>query len=182
MTTVLTSSFTFFCLISDRLSLSLSMNTICLAQTQPWNFVMLFRCCNIPFYHIKNVCRHLPTILQKVYVQYVCCKACNGEGFLLLPLECCFVVVFFFFFHFEFHRHFTWSFWELLFMNNSTKNYPLTCIPMTLRGISSLCCLIAKCHERILMRSSNVNSNINLPSVITCWHSHIQQLQLPHRW
>ena len=42
-----------------------------------------------------------------------------------------------------------------------------TCIPMTVRGISSRCWRIAKCHERILIRSSNVNSSNRRPSVIT---------------
>lgn len=42
-----------------------------------------------------------------------------------------------------------------------------TCMAITLLGISSRCWRTWKCHERIRIRSSNVNSSISLPSVTT---------------
>lgn len=41
------------------------------------------------------------------------------------------------------------------------------CILTTDLGTSSRCVLTDMCHDFILMRSSKVNSNINLPSVNT---------------
>ena len=45
--------------------------------------------------------------------------------------------------------------------------YFLTCMAITDRGISSLWFLIAKCQDRIRIRSSKLNSTISRPSVYT---------------
>ena len=48
-----------------------------------------------------------------------------------------------------------------------TMDMKLTCMAMTERGTSSLWFLIAKCQERIRIRSSKLNSTIRRPSVYT---------------
>lgn len=43
----------------------------------------------------------------------------------------------------------------------------LTCMAMILRGMSSRCCLMLKCHVFILIMSSNMNSRYKRPSTHT---------------
>ena len=51
---------------------------------------------------------------------------------------------------------------------NTVTTRAQTCMPMTERGINSRCCRMAKCQDRIRIRSSNVNSNSKRPSVMIC--------------
>lgn len=44
----------------------------------------------------------------------------------------------------------------------------LTCMASILRGMSSRCCLMLKCHVFILIMSSNMNSRYKRPSTHTC--------------
>lgn len=45
--------------------------------------------------------------------------------------------------------------------------YALTCMASILRGMSSRCCLMLKCHVFILIMSSNMNSRYKRPSTHT---------------
>lgn len=45
--------------------------------------------------------------------------------------------------------------------------YALTCMASILRGMSSRCCLMLKCHVFILIMSSNMNSRYRRPSTHT---------------
>lgn len=52
--------------------------------------------------------------------------------------------------------------------------FALTCMASILRGMSSRCCLMLKCHVFILIMSSNMNSRYKRPSTHTyssseCW-------------
>ena len=54
---------------------------------------------------------------------------------------------------------------ELCFLFYHLEWQIFTCMAITDRGISSLWFLIAKCQDRILIRSSKLNSTISRPSV-----------------
>lgn len=54
-----------------------------------------------------------------------------------------------------------------MFLESCSNMAGSCCERMTDRGISSLWVLTVKCHDFILMRSSNVNSKYNRPSVHT---------------
>lgn len=49
--------------------------------------------------------------------------------------------------------------------------HSLTCMASILRGMSSRCCRILKCHVFILIMSSNMNSRYKRPSTHTCRRS-----------
>ena len=55
-----------------------------------------------------------------------------------------------------------------MFLESCSTMAGSCCMAMTLRGISSRCCRVAKCHVLMRIRSSNVNSKIKRPSVTTC--------------
>lgn len=77
------------------------------------------------------------------------------------------------------------SIWKMKRLERSKILTP-TCIAITLRGMSSRCCRVVKCHVRILIISSNVNSKIRRPSVTTCKHGQIKTvinyIQLRTMW
>lgn len=56
---------------------------------------------------------------------------------------------------------------ELHVATHTLPLYALTCMASILRGMSSRCCLMLKCHVFILIMSSNMNSRYKRPSTHT---------------